>query len=262
MLPAFSLRPEFGYCTTQYAARPPLFHTFLAMARYVTTDLHGCLLSFQCVLEEVLALKPSDELYVLGDYVNKGPDSRGVLDYLMQLPGRGFRVQCLRGNHDQELLDAARGRDKLTWASAADRRLTLQSFGVEDAIQIPERYLHWLDALPYQLDLPDFVLVHAGFNFRLPPDKMRTDYHTMLNIKEFVFDASRLQGKRLLHGHVPTPTAEVQRSVRTKQGAISLDTGCVYRHNPELSHLAILELDEFALTLQPNIEPPYEIARR
>jgi serine/threonine protein phosphatase 1 len=232
------------------------------MARYVTTDLHGCLLSFRELVEHKLQLRPQDELYLLGDYVNKGPDSRGVLDYLLQLAARGYQVQCLRGNHDQELLDAARGHTAALWASAADRQLTLQSFGVGQAADIPEPYLRWLEALPYQLDIPGFTLVHAGFDFRLPPEQMRQDSHTMMNIKQFTFDASRLQGRRLLHGHVPTPTAEIKSRVREQAGSIGLDGGCVYRHNPELSHLAALELDSFQLTLQPNIEQPYAIARR
>lgn len=232
------------------------------MARYVTTDLHGCLQTFRQLLEHELHLTPNDELFVLGDYVNKGPDSRGVLDYLMALPQQGFRVHCLRGNHDQELLDAARGSQHLTWASAADRQLTLESFGVARPEDIPDVYLRWLDELPYQLDTEGFALVHAGYNFRLSPGQLRTDWHTMLNIKQFTYDASRLQGRRLIHGHVPTPTAEVQRQVRVKAGAISLDTGCVYRHNPELAHMAALNLDSFDLTLVRNQEVPYTIARR
>ena len=231
------------------------------MARYVTTDIHGCLQSFQHLVEHKLSFGPEDELYVLGDYVNKGPDSRGVLDYLMQLQRRGSRVVCLRGNHDQELLDAFRGLHQLAWASA-DRELTLRSFGVGQVEDIPALYIQWLDDLPYQFELPDFVLVHAGFNFRLPPAEMRRDWPTMLNTKEFVFDASRLGGKRLVHGHVPTPTAEVQRRIDQNAQAIGLDTGCVYRHNPELSHLAALNLDTFKLILQPNIEAEYPIARR
>ena len=199
---------------------------------------------------------------MLGDYVNKGPDSRGVLDYLMQLPGHGYRVQCLRGNHDQELLDAARGRSAVLWASATDRRLTLQSFGVDASADVPEPYLRWIDELPYYLDVPGFTLVHAGFDFRLPAAEMRADPTTMMNIKKFVFDASRLEGRRLLHGHVPTPTAAVEKAVREKAGCIGLDTGCVYRHNPRLRHLAALELDSFTLILQPNIEPEYAIGVR
>ncbi|UYZ65236.1 metallophosphoesterase family protein [Hymenobacter weizhouensis] len=232
------------------------------MARYATSDLHGCLLSFQRLVEDKLKLTRDDELYVLGDYVNKGPNSRGVLDYLRQLQADGYPVVCLRGNHDQELLDAACGRLALTWAPDADRHVTLQSFGVQQAADIPDSYLCWLEELPYQLEVPGFVLVHAGFNFRLPPEQMRRDWNTMLNIKEFVLDASRLGGRRLLHGHVPTLTTEVQKQVDEPAGAICLDTGCVYRHNPELRHLAALNLDTLELTLQPNIEPDYYIAKR
>lgn len=166
------------------------------MASYVTTDLHGCLLSFQHLVEKKLNLKPQDELYVLGDYVNKGPNSRGVLDYLMQLPQRGYRVICLRGNHDQELLDAAQGHMTLTWASADDRRMTLRSFGVEQPEDIPEPYLHWINNLPYQFEIPGFILVHAGFDFHLSPAEMRQDWHTMLNTKQFTYDASRTGGGR------------------------------------------------------------------
>lgn len=232
------------------------------MARYVSTDLHGCLATFRYLLEHALQLQPTDELYLLGDYVNKGPDSRGVLDYLMSLTARGYQVHCLRGNHDQELLDAAQGHYHLTWASAADRQLTLTSFGIVRPEDIPERYLRWLNELPYQLDIPGFTLVHAGYDFRLPPERMRTDWHTMLNVKQFTFDAARLQGRRLLHGHVPTPTAEVKRHVQIQAGSIGLDTGCVYRHNPELAHLAALNLDTLELTLVPNKEAPYAIVRR
>ncbi|MBX0291822.1 serine/threonine protein phosphatase [Hymenobacter sp. HSC-4F20] len=232
------------------------------MARYVTTDLHGCLLSFRHLVEEKLKLTPQDELYVLGDYVNKGPDSRGVLDYLMQLPERGYRVVCLRGNHDHDLLKAAQGEITLTWGSVADRELTLHSFGVEQPEDIPERYLRWINDLPYQFEIPGFILVHAGFDFRLPPDKMRQDWPTMLTTKSFVYDASRTGGLRLVHGHVPTPTTEVEAHVKAERGAIGLDTGCVYRHNPELRHLAALDLDANKLYLQPNIEPAYTIGVR
>ncbi|GAA4391050.1 metallophosphoesterase family protein [Hymenobacter koreensis] len=230
------------------------------MPRYATTDLHGCLQTFRRLVEDRLRLQTTDTLYVLGDYINKGPDSRGVLDYLMQLQHEGYQIHCLLGNHDQELLDAARGNTAATWASEPDRVRTLRSFGVQRPADIPARYLSWLAALPLTLELPDFVLVHAGLNFRLPPEAMWADTHAMLNIKRFTFDASRLQGRRLLHGHSPIPTAELQRRVNQRAGAIDLDTGCVYRLNPEFSHLAALNLDTWELILQPNSEDFYPIA--
>lgn len=231
--------------------------------RYATTDLHGCLHSFRQLVEDKLKLSRTDTLYLLGDYVNKGPDTRGVLDYIMRLQTTGYQVHCVLGNHDLELLQAARGqRPQAPWASPADHNMTLGSFDVSRPEDIPATYLRWIEALPLSIELPDFVLVHAGFNFRLPPEQMRQDQHSMLNIKNFTFDASRLQGKRLLHGHSPRPVTHLQQQLTQRSGAIDLDTGCVYRHNPELRHLAALNLDTWELTLQENIEPAYPIGKR
>jgi serine/threonine protein phosphatase 1 len=180
----------------------------------------------------------------------------------MSLQELGFQIHCLRGNHDQELLDAAHGRHEKMWVTEAERAMTLASFGVQQVEAIPAKYLAWLDALPYELELPDYVLVHAGYNFALSPAQMRTDYQTMLNTKHFVFDPTRLAGKRLLHGHVPTPLAQVQAQVAARAGAIGLDTGCVYRHNPELRHLTALNLDTWELHLVENQEEPYPIIKR
>ena len=230
--------------------------------RYATTDIHGCLQTLRHLVEEELQLSRHDELYLLGDYVNKGPDSKGVLDYLMQLQASGYQVHCLRGNHEQEMIDAARNRWRLAWLGRISRQATLRSFGVHRAAAIPGQYLDWLEALPFEIELPDFVLVHAGYNFALSPETMRQDHATMLNTKKYVFDASRLNGKRMLHGHVPTPTAKVRKLVASHAGAVVLDTGCVYRHNAELRHLAALNLDTWELTLVANREAPYSIGRK
>jgi serine/threonine protein phosphatase 1 len=232
--------------------------------RFAATDLHGCLRTFRYLVENELRLQPADILYLLGDYVNKGPDSGGMLDYLMQLQASGYQVHCLRGNHEHELLATIHGEPNANhmWKAEAERELTLASFGVAQPADIPARYVAWLAALPLELELPDFVLVHAGYNFALPPAAMRHDTHSMLYTKHFVFDPTRLAGKRLLHGHVPTPVAEVQAAVAARAGAIGLDTGCVFRHNPELRHLAALNLDTWELHLVENRELPYFIAKR
>ena len=230
--------------------------------RFAATDLHGCLRTFRYLVEQELRLRPTDTLYLLGDYVNKGPDSGGVLDYIMQLQGFGYRVHCLRGNHEQELLDARYGHGDEPWRTPAERAMTLASFGTTRLADLPARYIEWLAALPLQLELPDFVLVHAGFDFALPVADMRRDTYSMLYTKSFVFDPSRLAGKRLLHGHVPTPVAQVQAKVAARAGAVGLDTGCAYRHNAELRHLAALNLDTWLLHLVENREDPYPIAKR
>lgn len=232
--------------------------------RFTATDLHGCLRTFRHLVEKELHLRPDDALYLLGDYVNKGPDSRGVLDYLMQLQATGYQVHCLKGNHEKELLDTIAGQPNANhmWKAEAEPTMVLGSFGVAQPADIPARYVQWMQALPLTLELSDFVLVHAGFNFALPPAELRHDEHSMLYTKSFVFDASRLEGKRLLHGHVPTPVAQVQAGARAHAEVLGLDCGCAYRHNPELRHLAALNLDTWQLHLAENREEPYPIAKR
>ncbi|GAA4031834.1 metallophosphoesterase family protein [Hymenobacter glaciei] len=232
------------------------------MSRYATTDLHGCLHTFRRLVEDELRLTLTDELYLLGDYVNKGPDSKGVLDYLMHLQASGYQVHCLRGNHDQALIDDARHRKRWAWLGLPGRQPTLRSFDVRRASDIPPHYLAWLENLPYEIELPDFVLVHAGYDFALPPNEMRRDYLTMLNTKKFVLDPSRLAGKRLLHGHVPRPAAQVRTQAAKRPGALGLDSGCVYRHNATFATLTALNLDTWELTQVPNCEPAYPIGRR
>lgn len=232
--------------------------------RFAATDLHGCLRTFRYLVEQELQLRPTDHLYLLGDYVNKGPDSAGVLAYLMQLQAAGYQVHCLRGNHEHELLATIGGTPNSNhmWKLEAERAMTLASFGVTQAADIAPQYVQWMHALPLTLELPDFVLVHAGFNFALPVAEVRHDTHSILYTKQFTYDPSRLAGKRLLHGHVPTPVTEVRANVAVRAGAIGLDTGGVYRHNPELRHLAALNLDTWQLHLVENREDSYPISKR
>jgi serine/threonine protein phosphatase 1 len=230
--------------------------------RFAATDIHGCLETFSHLVEVELRLRTTDTLYLLGDYVNKGPDSAGVLDYIMVLQGYGYQINCLRGNHDQDFLDAVWGKTTKAWPTPEEREITLESFCVSQPHDIPMEYRRWLHALPYEIELPDFVLVHAGYDFALPPTVMRRDHYHMMHTKSFVFDPSRLGGKRLLHGHVPTPVAEIKAAVAARAGAIGLDAGGVYRHNPELRHLAALNLDSWELHLVENREEPYPIAVR
>src|SRR5690349_19279287 len=76
-------------------------------------DIHGCLLALEALLG-LVAPTPEDLLITLGDYVDRGPDSRGVLDRLVALFEQG-RLIPLRGNHDEMMIDAHQGGDCRLW---------------------------------------------------------------------------------------------------------------------------------------------------
>src|SRR5262249_39324060 len=92
-------------------------------------DIHGCLGPLDDLLEWVNPT-PDDLIIALGDYVDRGPDTRGVLDRLIALKVSGRKLVCLRGNHEIMMLEAWRGGrdDKKQWLSVGGVQ-TLGSYG-------------------------------------------------------------------------------------------------------------------------------------
>src|SRR5688500_972031 len=124
------------------------------MARYALTDIHGCAQTLKALVLEQLKLQKDDELYILGDLVNKGPDSKGVIDFIIHLQKQHYTIQCLRGNHDQMLLRAATKGESALNLSTSEKELVLQSFGIRAFEQLPPKYIAFLKSLPYYLELP------------------------------------------------------------------------------------------------------------
>ncbi|WP_066832789.1 metallophosphoesterase family protein [Rufibacter ruber] len=228
------------------------------MARYALTDIHGCLKTFQMMVEEILRLQPNDHLYLLGDYINKGPDSKGVLDYIFSLQRQGYQLTCLRGNHDQLLLDAVDQGEQAVWLTPEDKQKTLENFGVGQFSQIPAQYLSFVRNLPVLVVLEDYVLVHAGLDFSLP-NLLATENYTLMNIKRMQPSAQKLSGRTLVHGHLPVPKATIEKAVKKKKAAINLDAGCVYYKNEEFGQLCGFNLDTWQLYWLPNQDTPYFI---
>lgn len=230
------------------------------MARYALTDIHGCARTFKTMVLEQLRLKKEDELYVLGDLVNKGPDSKGVIDFVIHLQRQHYKVCCLRGNHDEMLLQAAKRGEKALNLTQTEKKLVLQSFGISHFEQLPEKYLQFIQALPFYLELPDYFLVHAGFDFK--QENIFKDTDAMLNIRNYKVDWSKINNKRLLHGHTPIPLHSIKKDALHVSPKVNLDAGCVYYRNAALGNLVALDLDTQELFIQSNVDRPYNVARK
>ena len=111
------------------------------MRTLVVGDIHGCLTALKKLLE-LADLQPGDRLITLGDMIDRGQDSRGVLELLMDLHRREV-LTPLRGNHEMMFLEAAQNSSR-TWLDTAGGRATLMSFGVE-----PSRT--WRNAIPIEV---------------------------------------------------------------------------------------------------------------
>lgn len=223
--------------------------------RYVITDIHGCSATFQNLLREQVKPKKDDEIYLLGDYVDRGPDSKGVLDIIFEMQREGYTVKCLRGNHEQFLLDALEDRGfEMHWLDNNGGAEALASFGVDSAHDIPSKYIQFLNDLPYFFELPDCFLVHAGFNFKA--DRPFEDKEAMLMIRNFPVDHHLIKGKKIIHGHTPTPLHKIKMALGDESTVkVNVDAGCVYKDAPHMGYLLALELNTWQLFVEPCIDP-------
>ena len=201
---------------------------------------------------EVLHLSQEDTLFLLGDYINKGPGSKEVIDFIFQLRDEGYKVKCLRGNHEQYLIDAFNFfGDEIPFFHRGGKE-TLESFGVDSVKEIPAQYIKFIQALPFYFELEKYILIHAGLDFDL--EDPYKDNLSMLNIRKMNVDLEKTGGRKIIHGHVPTSYQEIEKSLELQGDHISIDGGCVYHHIHALNHLVALEIQSEKLYIQINID--------
>lgn len=240
----------------QDSQKKQIINTQKAQNRWVISDIHGCLRSFKALIKKI-HLTQNDYLFLLGDYIDKGPDSAGVLDYILELQNQNFQVFPLRGNHEQNLLETSKEYNKETFKFFVEKMNKSKGLLNED-VKIFPRFENFLQKLPYCYELEDFYLVHAGFDFRKP--NPLENYDAMLHIRFFEADKTQLNGKRIIHGHQPTYIEDIEKSICMTAPAIPLDNACVYqkRHKyyevNQLGRLCALNIDTMTLVKQMNIE--------
>lgn len=225
------------------------------MARYIISDIHGCRKTLQKLLEEKIPYDAQNTFYFLGDYINKGPDSAGTMDYLIDFKEFNNCV-FLRGNHDQLLLDFYHAQT----LENDNKNALLESFKIQNLSELSAEYLNFISSMKYYVELDTCFLVHAGFNMDMP--NIFEDKYAMLHVKNITYDAVKLQNKKIFHGHVPCTLYDLKKNLKNGSSVISIDTGCVYRMNEELNTLTAVDLDTHEVYFQNNIEENYYIRRR
>ncbi|PHN00694.1 metallophosphoesterase [Flavilitoribacter nigricans] len=227
--------------------------------RYAVGDIHGCAKTFEALLWEKLSLQKSDQLFLLGDYIDKGPDNKKVLDIILALQAEGYTIFALKGNHEYFLeTDVAYSRQPGNWHKLNDLLEAQDLINAEGSID--QRYLDFVHDLPYYFILDNYVLVHAGLNFD-QPDPF-SDTESMLYIRGYRVDRSRIGNRIIVHGHTPIGIDEIRSGLdrRERTGTINLDNGCVFDYAPDptktgdLGRLCALDLDALELIIQPCLE--------
>lgn len=134
------------------------------MTTYAIGDIHGCLTALNTVID-ACDIQPADTLVFLGDYIDRGPDSRGVIDRVLELSD-SYNVVTLRGNHEVMMLNAREDNEKLFMWQHFGGEETLDSYGVADGSDwqqaVPEAHWQFLEQTGRYYETARHIYVHAG----------------------------------------------------------------------------------------------------
>ncbi len=180
---------------------------------YAIGDIHGCLNPLKRLMDQI-HLSESDEVVFVGDYIDRGPDSKGVIDYLLTLRGR---YTFLMGNHERMFLDFLQGKDRLLFMYNGGRT-TLESYG--DIGKIPVTHLDFFHRLRVYYETDDYLFVHGGIRPGIPIQEQ--DPQDLLWIREEFYAYPGRYPKTVVFGHTP------MREVLMEGDRIGIDTACVY----------------------------------
>lgn len=222
----------------QPQAEPPRYSGPADEIVYAVGDVHGCLDQLDLLLDRIAAdiavqSMPS-HLVFLGDYIDRGPDSAGVIERLSRSTLPGDRQSFLMGNHEEIMLAALDGdRQALAAWLRHGAYDTLRSYGIEREEvlgrqaamaalvegRVPDDHLSFIAGCVDMVRLGDFLFVHAGIRPGIPLD--RQDPADLRWIRKgFVDDVDTDHGVMVVHGHSITKAPDIRRN------RIGIDTGC------------------------------------
>ncbi len=222
---------------------------------YAIGDIHGCAPELETLLSR-LEISAETLVIFLGDYIDRGFDSRGVIDLIIDLRKR-CEVVALMGNHESMLLDflehpesVGAGFFILNGGSS-----TLDNYaGVGGSFEIPQTHIEFLKGLRLFYETPTHFFVHAG----VPPEKKLRDLdpiidrETLLWIRGPFLTNKESWDKVIVHGHSPCETPEKWPN------RINVDTGCVFGRSLtayDVNEDCFVSVDYFA---HQQIVPPIQ----
>lgn len=211
---------------------------------YAVGDVHGCIVQLEALLAAIeadIAARPPQPTYVvfLGDLIDRGPDSGGVVDRLMRYAPAGAKPIFIKGNHEEFLLRALAGEAGLLhqWLEFGGREC-VESYGLRPgrltvldddraskllAEFVPGSHRRFLDGFVDTFLFGDYLFAHAGIRPGVPLDEQVPS--DLRWIREPFLSDTADHGFVVVHGHTIVPTVE-QRANR-----IAIDTGA-YRGGP------------------------------
>jgi serine/threonine protein phosphatase 1 len=187
-------------------------------------DIHGCLKSLQKLLK--LVEKEADTFVFLGDYIDRGSESKEVIEYILKFKKTHREVITLLGNHEIMLINYLRGYDDGTFMRAGGKE-TLISYGIkpktkpEKAVKLfPEEHMNFFQELPLLWENEHGIYVHAGIEPGVHLTRQVSSY-CLWTRDEFIRSPYKFS-KPVVFGHT------VFREPLVQENKIGIDTGAVY----------------------------------
>lgn len=209
---------------------------------YAIPDLHGRfdLLCKAISLIEKDAGEEGGTMISLGDFVDRGPNPRGIIELFMQGPSvPNWEWIVLQGNHEMIMLKGlAKPRKNLKWWVRNGGGSTLKSYGYVNGdeifpLRVPQEHIDWLSKLPVVVEYDKQIYVHAGVPYDSPV--WNTPIDTMQWMlypgdipgldAEFHEDLPHISGKHIVHGHHQSPSHPLLKEHRTNLDAMAWFTG-------------------------------------
>lgn len=186
-------------------------------------DIHGCYDRLKALMEKIPIDCSRDALVFIGDYIDRGPHSVEVVDYLIQLKNRFPEVIFLKGNHEDMLDKFLNGSDRSTYLLNGGQQ-TLDSYLTKpvqsESFPIPSDHMEFFKSLRLFYETEEFIFVHAGLRPRVPLESQNTE--DLLWIRDKFVSTKYDFGKRVIFGHTPLKKPLVEPN------KIGIDTGAVY----------------------------------
>lgn len=184
-------------------------------------DIHGCLWSLEKLLNILPVNWGKDLVIFLGDYIDRGPDPRGVIEKILEL--KEFykdKIITLKGNHEWMFERFLKGIDIDVFLYNGGGMTLKSYYNKEGYLEIPEEHLKFLRELKLYYETEDYIFVHAGL--RPGKELKEQSEEDLLWIRESFYLSEYKFPKTIVFGHTPFPAPLIL------EDRIGIDTGCVY----------------------------------
>jgi serine/threonine protein phosphatase 1 len=193
---------------------------------YAIGDIHGCLESLERLMDKINPDLERDRLLFVGDYIDRGSQSREVVDYVIRLKNQAppGQVICLKGNHEAMFLDFLAGGPAEMFILNGGRATVEAYWGdawvARDGLALPPDHAQFFQDLELYYETPKYIFVHGGLKPGVPLDEQVED--DLLWIRGEFITSQEDFGRRVIFGHTPF------KQPLLMPNKIGIDTGAVY----------------------------------